>query len=92
MSPHIRLLDEQDLQGKTFRVGLFRNGSCHKSLWVRVDWDDDDWRIQFFESLRGAEHSWEPIKAVRLELLDLAIEGLRHAKEWILKQEAGGGE
>jgi hypothetical protein len=82
----LRVLDSDKLAGKTFRVAEFDRGVCRRSLWCRIDWHDDDWRVVFFDCWRGASHDWRPMSFIPRQTLDIAIEAMRHAIEWIDKQ------
>lgn len=88
----IKIDEVNPLLGQAFRVSEFeRPGVCKRSIWCRVDWHDDDWRVQLFDSHRGANQNWEPMDAVSTRDIDLAIAALEQAKKVIADAEAERG-
>ena len=71
------------LKGKTFRVAAMEDGACQNTLWCRVDWHDDDWRVAFYDSFRGADHDWKPLESLTRGQMGLAAKAIEHVEQWI---------
>jgi len=91
------LIDESHkLIGKIFRVAEFGRRACKKCLWCRVDWHNDDWRLTFFDSFRGADHDWKPLQSLNKSQIWLAAKAIEHVQQWLTEgndtdvQEGGG--
>lgn len=83
----IRIDESKKLYGKTFRVALFNGCSCRYSLWCRIDWHNDDWRLSFFDSFRGADHDWRPLQSLNSRQMELATKAIEHAKQWLVEDD-----
>lgn len=85
----IKVSDATPLLGQAFRVVEYeRPGLCKRDMWCRVDWHDDDWRVQLFNSERGANQNWKPLDFVSSRGIDLAVAALQQAKRFIADAEA----
>lgn len=78
----IRIDESKKLHGKTFRVAMFKGCSCQHSLWCRIDWHNDDWRLTFFNSFRGADHDWQPLQSLNSKQMELAGKAIEHVQKW----------
>lgn len=81
MADKIVIDSSEKLEGKTFRIAQMRGPACQRSLWCRVDWKDDDFRLTFYDHHRSAAHDWKPLNSLSGELLPLAAKAIEHAME-----------
>lgn len=68
------------LDGQTFRVAEMSGRVCNRALWCRLDRKNDDFRLTFYDSLRGAEADWNPLTSLTRELMPLALEAINRAQ------------
>lgn len=78
----VRIDSESRLQGEVFRVADFTGGCCRRALWCRIYSKNDGFRLCFYESMRGAEHDWQPIDSLGAEQWELAAKAIAHAQSW----------
>ena len=75
----IDIKDVRSIKGRVFRVVETKGNLCKSDLWCRLDWADDDWRLTFFDSFRGADHSWKPLESLNSKQMKLAHEAIQYS-------------
>lgn len=83
----IRIDNAVKLKGTVFRVAEMTDGACRRSLYCRIVWKNDDYQVCFYDSMRGADHDWKPLEALRGEQVELAAKAIEHALAWINSPE-----
>lgn len=75
------------LDGQTFRVAEMSGRECKRALYCRIHRKNDDFRLTFYESVRGAEGDWEPLTSLTREMMPLALEAINRAQRLIEQWE-----
>jgi hypothetical protein len=75
------------IRGQVFRVAQMDGMVCRRDLWCRVAFRDDAWAVTLYRYERQAEHDWEPMTSIPEGYLDLAVEAIRKAREFIVIED-----
>jgi len=77
----------RSVRGRIFRVRLRDGLACKTSLWCRLDWHNDDWRLTFYDSFRGADHDWKPLESLNTVQMKLAAEAIVYATRFLSEDD-----